>query len=66
MDAPDERQTSDKELIKQACVYFPCPEGCLDTRKRVIRMKATKFILQDGKLLCKLKGQVSKSIVFLA
>ena len=65
----DERQTSDKELIKQACVYFrdkTCPEGCLDTRKRVIRMKATKFILQDGKLLYKLKGQVNKSIVFLA
>ena len=70
MDEPDERQTKDEELIKQAYVYFrdkTCPAGYLDTRKRVIRMKATKFILQDGKLLYKFKkGQVSKSIVFLA
>ena len=50
MDAPEERQTRDKELIKQACVYFRFPEGCLDTRKRVIRMKTTKFILQDGNM----------------
>ena len=51
-------------LVQQAYAYVTdktYPSGCSETRRRVIRKKATKFELKDGELYYKQKqkGKVS-------
>ena len=47
-----------EQLIEQAYTYLrekTYPDGCSETRKRVIRKKAAKFEVKDGELYYKQK-----------
>ena len=58
-----ERDSADLQLLEEAYIYLTekkYPPGCNDTRKRVIRKKAQKFVVDKGELLYKQqkKGKV--------
>ena len=47
-----------EELVEEAYTYLTektYPDGCSETRKRVIRKKAAKFEVNDGELFYKQK-----------
>ena len=56
----EEAQTEERteQLIEHAYTYLrekTYPDGCSDTKKRVIRKKAAKFEVKDGELYYKQK-----------
>ena len=62
----DQAEERTEQLIEQAYTYLrekTYPDGCPDSRKRVIRKKAAKFELKDGELYYKHKqnGKVAIS-----
>ena len=58
------------ELVEEAYVYLTSkkyPNGCSDNRKRIIRKKSQKFLIESGELFYKQKQKgkvkVSKLII---
>ena len=56
----EEAQTEERteQLVEHAYTYLrekTYPDGCSDTKKRVIRKKAAKFEVKDGELYYKQK-----------
>lgn len=59
--AQEARQDED-DLLDAAAVYAidnVYPEGCTANRKRIIRKKAAKLVIENGEVFVKKKGKVS-------
>ena len=63
MATPEDEVERDMQLLDEAYMYLTdkkYPPGCSDTRKRVIRRKAQRFVVDNGELFYKQqkKGKV--------